>query len=459
MQQLQAQNPPALNIEYDAQEGVILSWDDTGMPEALFTVECIDSLDPGNWRECDSESGWPISNNRFVDKSFQQTSTRYYRLRIEFSAGVSRGRLIEATQLASLSQTQLNFLISIAGLEGFQAVNGVDVYRILYETVASDGTTSVTASGAVALPQNEDEPVPLISYQHGTTTLNDAVPSNFSFDNLESMAPVLVAADGYAAVAADYLGLGESAGFHPYLAVEPTVTASVDMLRAGLQFLEQQERVHNGQLFLAGYSQGGHATMALHRALEAGAISNLTVTASTPMAGPYDLSGTMTNLILANEPYPSPSFVAYLILGFNEVYDLFESPDEVFAEPYRTDAIPLFDGTHSADEIDAALPPVPRDMFQPEYLEAFENNPDHPLRFALRENDLLDWLPQAPMRMFHCAHDTTVPLQNSQRALESFLNLGATSVELEDPDPTADHNDCIIPSVAAAKAWFDATFR
>jgi hypothetical protein len=48
----------------------------------------------------------------------------------------------------------------------------------------------------------------------------------------------------------------------------------------------------DGRLFLIGYSQGGHATAAAHRELEARHANEFTVTAAAPMAGALDLSGT-----------------------------------------------------------------------------------------------------------------------------------------------------------------------
>jgi hypothetical protein len=40
-------------------------------------------------------------------------------------------------------------------------------------------------------------------------------------------------------------------------------------------------------------------------------------------------------------------------------------------------------------------------------------------------------------------------------ATNNFWALGATQVRLIDPQPGADHSSCAIPSLEAAKAWFD----
>ena len=58
------------------------------------------------------------------------------------------------------------------------------------------------------------------------------------------------------------MGLGSSPGFHPYLHARSEATASVDMLRAGRNYCASNNIGLNGQVFLAGYSQGGHTEMA-----------------------------------------------------------------------------------------------------------------------------------------------------------------------------------------------------
>jgi hypothetical protein len=68
------------------------------------------------------------------------------------------------------------------------------------------------------------------------------------------------------------------------------------MLRAARSFCASNNIGLNGQLFLAGYSQGGHTEMALHRELERYHTNEFAVTASAAMAGPYDMSGVELNL-------------------------------------------------------------------------------------------------------------------------------------------------------------------
>ena len=72
---------------------------------------------------------------------------------------------------------------------------------------------------------------------------------------------------------------------------ESEARSVVDMVLALPAYLSKYGYSWNQQLFLSGYSQGGHGTMAAHQMLEAD-YPNIPVTASAPMAGPYDLSNT-----------------------------------------------------------------------------------------------------------------------------------------------------------------------
>ena len=99
------------------------------------------------------------------------------------------------------------------------------------------------------------------------------------------------AALGYVAVAPDYLGLGESRGFHPYVHAATEASAAIDLLYAAQEFAEKQKFPLNGQLFLTGYSQGGHASMALHRELERNYSKIFPVSAAAHLSGPYSISG------------------------------------------------------------------------------------------------------------------------------------------------------------------------
>ena len=68
------------------------------------------------------------------------------------------------------------------------------------------------------------------------------------------------------------------------------------------------------------------------------------------MAGPYDLSGVMLDLIPGGESYPPPYYVPYSHEGFDQVYDVITNWLVFLASPYGTQIPPLLDKSCSASE-------------------------------------------------------------------------------------------------------------
>jgi hypothetical protein len=228
------------------------------------------------------------------------------------------------------------------------------------------------------------------------------------------------------------------------------------MLRAVRNFCATNGTPLNGQLFICGYSQGGHATMALHRELETFHTNEFALTASAPMAGAYDMSGVTTEDFLSGRLPPNPYYFAYVLAAYQSVYGLAPTLADLLTLPYSNTLPPLFQGNSSGGQINAAMPSNPTLILKPAILAEFRTQPNHPMRVALRDNDLLAWTPRAPLRMYHCAGDRDVIKTNSQVALQSYHSRGATHVQLIDPLPSGDHGACAMPSLLSAKAWFDS---
>jgi len=392
----------------------------------------------------------PLAEPRWTAPIASGTRSRFFQV-MAVPAAV-RGRLLSAQLAQTLSLFQITLMVNLAGLP-VTPMYSVDAYQILYETVDPWGGKTV-AGGAFFVPQGMDRAAPLLSYQHETIVEKDQAPSRLPADQL--LIGAAVASLGYAVAMPDYLGLGDSPGFHPYHHARSEATACVDMLRACRALAAQENIPLNRQLFLVGYSQGGHATMALHRELETFHADEFAVAASAPCAGAYDLSGVTSEDFLSGRPMPNPYYFAYLLAAYQEVYSLTNSLADLLAPPYDATLPPLLDGRHSAGEINAAMPEDVRQILRPETLAAFESDPRHPLRLALEENDLYRWTPRAPMRLYHCSGDQDVIFANSQAAWRSFHDRGATQVELIDPLPGADHGGCVAPAILQVRSWFDS---
>ena len=304
-------------------------------------------------------------------------------------------------------------------------------FKITYETVDKDNNPHI-ATGVLSYPRVDwpnipNQAFPLISYQHGTTVERSAVSSQQDIWIL----PAFLSGSGYVYVEPDYLGLGESEGMHPYQIKEPYGTCVVDLLRAAKIYdLQNDDFMLNEQLFLVGYSEGGYATMATHQIIERDYLDEFSITASFPMAGAYSMSEIMVDVMLAFESYGEPFYFPYVLFSYIDSYPEIGSINNYVLDEYLF-LENMFDGYHSSAEINNAMPSIPATIMIPDSVTSFQTNYNHPLKIALRNNDLWDWAPQSPMYILHGMADELVPYENSELAYNQFINNGSENIYLE----------------------------
>ena len=66
------------------------------------------------------------------------------------------------------------------------------------------------------------------------------------------------------------------------------------------------------------------------------------MTASAPLAAPFDLSGIQLGILLADAPYTTSAFVPYVLYSYNPIYKLSNNPSDFFKPAYRTIIAPYF---------------------------------------------------------------------------------------------------------------------
>ncbi len=370
--------------------------------------------------------------------------------------GIRAQHLAKSTFLRTYTKTEIAVFVPIPGLVKYDA----DVYKLEYVTSNVQGKPD-TASGLLVIPAIKNLSLPLLVYQHGTASSREGVPSRLSF---EAAVGLVGGGLGYVSVLPDYLGLGDSGGFHPYLHARTEASAAVDMLRAARQFAASGNIALNGQVFVSGYSQGGHAAMALHRELETNLSAEFKVTASAPMSGPYSISGEMKKRLLSEEEYFYPGYPLYTMLSYNLAYGVYDSLAQFIRAPYLSIAQEFYSGRETRiDSIHARLERaliqekgkvVPKYIFPDTLLAAISSNPAHPVNAALLDNDVYNWSPKAPTRLFYCRGDDQVVYTNSILADSVMRSLGSVDIQAVDLNPNYDHGQCIQPALLSAILFF-----
>ncbi len=335
--------------------------------------------------------------------------------------------LVEARQSGSWRAANLRLLIQLAGIDVDVDLlaHDVEVFRIIYKTTYRDN--EISASGLVVMPKTETA-VPMISYQRATTVEQSEAPSAQGNQSEQVLSYSALASLGYITVVPDMIGFGDSQGiFHPYYVEQPSADAVRDMLLAARELANNKGRNFDGQLFLAGYSQGGYITMAAHKALETNPLEGFEVVASFSGAGGYDLPD-MLSYLRETESYPDPYYFAYIALAYQSYYERSDLVSSFFNEPYASEIPPLFDGIRSGSDINSELTTNIPSLVTGNILN---DNPSNATNLFIEEsfeaNSPIDWVPVAPVFMYHGSADKVVPLQNSQSTYERLLDNGGSA--------------------------------
>jgi hypothetical protein len=235
-------------------------------------------------------------------------------------------------RIASVNAATLNAQLSSTS-EGAQLLElagtptcGVDFYYITFWTIGGAGETT-KSSGALMVPTGAaptcSGPRPIVEYAHGTNAnkaLNIADITNTS--NTEgALIAAMFAAQGYIVVAPNYAGYDISTlGYHPFLNAAQQSGEMIDILaaaRTALPNTMSSATSDNGQLFLTGYSEGGHVAMATLRAMQA---ASEKVTAAAPMSGPYALEALGDIIFFGGVNIGSTEFSPLLANSYQNAY-------------------------------------------------------------------------------------------------------------------------------------------
>ncbi|KAF0158758.1 MAG: lipoprotein [Ignavibacteria bacterium] len=360
----------------------------------------------------------------------------------------ARGQVVSSNFNGTFSIPLLQAMVSsISGGEQFKnkILYDVDYYKLVYRTADIRGNI-IVVSGAVFLPKGKNN-LSLVSVQHGTQTKRINVGS---VNALNATDGLIAAALGYFSVVPDYIGLGESMLVHPYHISKSSADPIIDIIRACKEFAGKNNITLNGQIFLAGYSEGGYVTMAAQREIEQNYKSEFQLTAVAPMAGAYDLN-LSAKKIFQGKTYNQPAYLAYFMVAYNDVYG-WNKLDTFFNSPYAEKLPALFNGSKTTTEINSELTNDLSKLLNQNFVNGYLNGTETTLTAAFSSNSLLDWKPTAPMRLYHGDADEYVPYENSVQAKNYFLTRGV-NVELV-TIPGGTHGSAALPSIVAAIEWF-----
>lgn len=360
--------------------------------------------------------------------------------------------LVSSTLIGEFTKEQLAQRVassdpSFAAIAPFLQ-NGIKVYKLVYKTKNTDGK-EIQASGAFLFPVKTGA-MPMISVQHGTIRTDAEAPSYFAANSEANVAGSLFAALGYIIAYPDYIGYGASNTVpHPYEHRASLASASLDMIRASKEFMREQKISWDERLYIAGYSAGGYATMSLQKKIEEETGTEFNLKASSCGAGAYDKTAFMKYLIgtRTGGAVSSNQLYLWVTLTYDRIYNLNRPLTQYFKEPWAG----LIQTSKENTNVNVSFNTIFTDAF----VKGIADGTDTGFLNAVKDNDVFDWKPKTPTRLYHGTADQLVFYFNSQNAVNAMKARGAANVELV-PIPGKDHGSAITDFLLGTYQFFSS---
>jgi pimeloyl-ACP methyl ester carboxylesterase len=371
-------------------------------------------------------------------KKDNSSSDYSYLVSKEFIISYNTGYITDLLNIAAGTYSGINVLKPYVSSD-------VNIYKVIYRTTINN--EKINASGLICVPSTSGE-YPILCFQNGINTVHAYAPTEYVLNPPYQMIEI-VASMGYIVVIPDYPGFGESVQVsHPYLITEPTVTSITDMLYAVKELggNELPGITLRNEYYLLGYSQGGWATLTLHKALELDYPDDFLLKGSACGAGPYNLNILLQGMINVSS-YPMPVYIGYLINAY-KAYNQFSNPvSDIIAEPYSSRLSSLFSGTLTSSQINEQLTTSIPDLFTEEFLSGFTSESKYaPVREALTSNSVAAWNTAIPLFFVHGANDSYVNPVITENMYNAMIQAGTSSQTCKkEIVPDLDHGKGVLP--------------
>ena len=369
---------------------------------------------------------------------------------------------------------------------------GYKAVKISYNTLNEDGV-SLVASGLLVIPKATEaykkeranqgkQPfsVSMLCDNHATIFLNTDAPSNVEVSNGVPDYPQAVLMTGYAGFAGiypDYIGFGDSnATVHPYIMKKASAQASLDMIKASMKYMEDNNISLNEQLYISGYSEGGYVAMATAQKVE-NELGSVNLMGVAPMAGPYNVEDLADVDLNVTRKMVYPAFLADLTYSYTHYYSDANISDIVVPSVEKFQL--AFNGENDTVSIHTilGLANISRgdngfythktnELFKDSFLSDYQNNQNNIMRQKFINNNLDNWTPQSKMNFIQCVDDEIIPFSESNNTYNKFKSNGAGDVILtaiptsllipkKDAAHPFIHVNCATEAYSIAVKWFD----
>src|SRR6185295_12064244 len=107
------------------------------------------------------------------------------------------------------------------------------------------------------------------------------------------------------------------------------------------------------------------------------------VTGTATVGGVFDVEQWFLSSLANETTITLPLYMSYILLAYDDVYDVYEQTSDVFRPRFASTVSTLFDMQHFFDDVVGGLPPTSKGLLRPHYYANVTENPQNPLRVRL----------------------------------------------------------------------------
>jgi hypothetical protein len=320
--------------------------------------------------------------------------------------------------------------------------SNVRLLRAVYTTTYPEGN-KINVSGALLISENYDDRFPTVVLNHGTYGNRNSAPSEEirSIPSIDVFLGITIASVfDCALLIPDYIGYGESKSVtHPYTHGESLGQTGLDFIRACREYMADPAVAlpFNGNIFVTGYSEGGYASVALHKAIDAHPAEGLKVLKTVAGAGAYDLVAFSKEIVGNLQPLGTRMLSSYLwVIGMykndfrysKEYADIFSAADHALLQTIGYDL-----AYYKNETAKLPLHDIASELFRPGFISGILDETDTEFVRISQQNSLVDFAPKDSLIFVYGDADNWVYPVNSENAYNAMLKKGCKVKAYEVP--------------------------
>jgi hypothetical protein len=314
----------------------------------------------------------------------------------------------------------------------------------------------ITVYGRAYIPAS-DKPLPLFAFAPGTTGIGDKCapsledPTKANWANYDSHM-AMYAEQGYVAVTTDYEGMRDDGRMHHYMVGELEGRVLLDAIRAVRQLPKLKDKL-DSSVFVAGYSQGGHAAYWADK-INTQYAPDITLAGVIGFGPVMSVRQTLTDVTKgANINWFGP----YVLTSYTDYYKTDFHP-ELILLPTRLENLKRDVENHCIDTNLTFWGHTPAGVYTPEFIGAMSTNtlvgPYQAFGDAMDKNAVGEVATTTPKLINEGAFDNVVLPAQQRNILPGLCKSSKGPVQFK-LYPKATHYDTMKYSLADTLGWMN----